>query len=212
MRAQVLSLDDVDPVPVVGGTLQWLPVRRPLDVRGFGINAYLAPEAGADVVEEHTESPEHHQELYVVVRGHATFRSDDEEIDAPAGTIVFYPEGAIKRSATAVEAHTMVLAVGGNVGEAYEPAAWEHWFLAAPFSDSGEHAKAATIIAAGLSEHPDCPNLLYNLACEEIKAGRLDDAVAHLAQATELDREKVTRWASDDTDLDPVRSRPDWPL
>jgi hypothetical protein len=212
MRARVLKLDDIDPVPVVGGSLQWLPVRRPLDVRGFGINAYVAPEAGADVVEEHTESPDHHQELYVVVRGHATFFSDDEEIDAPAGTIVFFPEGPIKRGARAVEAGTLVLAVGGNVGEAYEPAAWEHWFLAAPHADAGDHAKAATVIAAGLTEHPDSPNLLYNLACEEVKAERLDDAAAHLARAVELDREKVTRWADGDADLDPLRSRPDWPL
>jgi len=49
-------------------------------------------EAGQDVVEPHTESPElGHEELYFVARGTATFTIDGESFDAPAGTYVFVP-------------------------------------------------------------------------------------------------------------------------
>lgn len=59
-----------------------------------------------------------HEELYVVVRGHARFTIDGEDLDAPAGTLVFLPEPEAKRVATALEDGTIVMAVGGAVGEA----------------------------------------------------------------------------------------------
>ena len=59
--------------------------------RAFGTNAYTA-EVGDEIVEEHTESTYQHEEMYVVVRGRATFTLDGDEIDAPAGTIVHLPD------------------------------------------------------------------------------------------------------------------------
>ena len=47
------------------------------------------PNAGDDVVEEHTERSLGHEEVYVVLAGRATFTLDDETVDAPAGTVVF---------------------------------------------------------------------------------------------------------------------------
>ena len=41
------------------------------------------------MVEEHTEERLGHEEVYVVVAGRATFVLDGEEIDAPAGSLVF---------------------------------------------------------------------------------------------------------------------------
>ena len=43
---QSVRLDEIDPIPVVDGTLLWRPVRRTLDIGAFGINAYTAPNAG----------------------------------------------------------------------------------------------------------------------------------------------------------------------
>jgi hypothetical protein len=77
---RTLRIDDTDGLPVLG-TLMWQPVRRPLGISAFGINAYTAGKAGDEVVEEHTEQAE--EEAYVVIRGHATFTVDGEEIDAP---------------------------------------------------------------------------------------------------------------------------------
>ena len=56
-----VRLDEIEPIPVVGGTLLWRPVRRTLDVGAFGINSYVAPNDGDDVVEEHTEESLHNQ-------------------------------------------------------------------------------------------------------------------------------------------------------
>ena len=86
---QSVRLDEIEPISVVGGTLLWRPVRRTLDVGAFGINAYTAPNAGDDVVEEHTEETLGHEEVYVVLSGRATFTLDGETLDAPAGTAVF---------------------------------------------------------------------------------------------------------------------------
>ena len=69
-----VRLEDIEPISVVGGTLLWRPVRRTLDIGAFGINAYIAPNAGDDVVEEHTEKLYFHEEIYVVLSGRATGR------------------------------------------------------------------------------------------------------------------------------------------
>jgi len=83
-----VQLGSIEPISVVNGTLLWRPVRRTLDIGAFGINAYVAPDAGDDVVEEHTERSLGHEEVYVVLSGRATFTLDDETLDAPAGTLV----------------------------------------------------------------------------------------------------------------------------
>ena len=67
---KTVRIDDIEGLPVLG-TLSWKPVRRPLGITAFGINAYTAGKAGDEVVEEHTEQTE--EEAYVVIRGHATF-------------------------------------------------------------------------------------------------------------------------------------------
>ena len=50
-------------------------------------------EPGAAVIPEHVEERTgHEEELYLVVQGHATFSVQGDEIDAPAGTLVFVRE------------------------------------------------------------------------------------------------------------------------
>src|SRR5262249_11808082 len=84
------------------------------------MNAYVAPNAGDDVVEEHTESTLHHEEVYVVLSGRATFTLEGETLHAPVGTVVFIRDPLIKRHARAEEPGTQVLAVGGPRGAAFE--------------------------------------------------------------------------------------------
>src|SRR5262245_35734220 len=105
---QSVRLEEIEPISVVKGTLLWRPVRRTLDIGAFGINAYVAPNAGDDVVEEHDEGTLGHEELYVVLNGRATFTLDGEELDAPAGTIVFIRDPAVVRHARADEPGTQV--------------------------------------------------------------------------------------------------------
>jgi len=213
-RFAVMSLDDIEEVPAVDGTLRWKPVRRTLDVRAFGINAYAA-DAGQDVVEAHDETGSGaggHEELYLVLRGRARFSLDGEQHDAPAGTLVFAADPAVRRAARAQEDGTLVLAVGGDPAAPYRVSPWEHWFFAEGRSRAGDHDAAIATMAAARDEHEGNPAFHYNFACYLARAGRLDEAAAELRGAYESDRRRIAGWASEDSDLDPLRERPDWPL
>jgi tetratricopeptide (TPR) repeat protein len=206
-----VRLGEIDPIPVVEGKLLWRPVRRTLDIGAFGINAYVAPNVGDDVVEEHTEASLQHEEVYVVLAGRATFTLDGESLDAPAGTVVFVREPAVKRHARAEVPGTAVLAVGGPRDAVYEPSPWEDYFLAERHRAAGDYDAYADELAEALERRPDHGGTLYNLACAEALAGRSDSAIAHLRRALEL-RPDLTDHARRDEDLVPLRERPDWPL
>jgi hypothetical protein len=112
----------------------WKPLRHHLGIGAFGVNAWVAPEAGGQAVERHDEAPEDsgtngHEELYVVLRGHARFTVADEEIDAPEGTLVFISDPALVREAIASAPGTTVLAIGAARGVAFEPSDWEQGWL-----------------------------------------------------------------------------------
>jgi len=208
---QGVRLEEIEPIPVVEGKLLWRPVRRTLDIEAFGINAYVAPNAGDDVVEEHTEQALGHEEIYFVLTGHATFELDDETLDAPAGTIVFVRDPAVKRHARADEPGTSVLAVGGPRDRAYEPSPWEYWFAAERHRASGDTDAMVAEIASGLERYPDHPAALYYLARAEVLAGRTDDALAHVSRALEL-RPEWSDHIRQDEELAPLHGLPGWPL
>jgi mannose-6-phosphate isomerase-like protein (cupin superfamily) len=208
---QSVHLDAIDPIAVVDGKLLWRPVRRTLDVRAFGINAYVAPNPGDDVVEEHTESALRHEEVYVVLAGRATFTLGDETLDAPAGTIVFIRDPEVRRHARAEEPGTSVLAVGGPRDAAYEPSPWEDYFAAERHRTAGDYESYVAELEDALVRRPDHPAILYNLACAEALAGRSDDAIAHVTRAVELKPEWSDMIAKDE-DFAALRDRPDWPF
>ena len=133
MTYEAAHVDELDRLPVDKG-LEWRPIRRHFGIRAFGVNAYTAEKPGDWVVEEHTETAHGHEELYVVVRGHARFTLDGEEFDAPAGTLVFLNDLKQRRSAIAQEAGTTVLAIGGRPG-AHEISSWEYIFPTLPYRD-----------------------------------------------------------------------------
>lgn len=208
---QSVHLDEIDPIAVVGGRLLWRPVRRTLDIEAFGMNAYVAPKAGDDVVEEHTEETYRHEEVYVVLAGRATFTLGDETLDAPAGTVVFIRDPAVRRHARAEEDGTSVLAVGGPRDAAYEPSPWEDFFAAERHRNAGDYEAYVAELEEADQRRPDHPGTLYNLACAEALAGRPDDAMVHLRRALELKPEWSAEAAKDE-DFVMLRDRPDWPL
>ena len=76
------------------------------------------------MIEEHDElgaGAGRHEELYVVLTGRARFALAGEERDAPAGTVVFVRDPAVRRGAVAEEAGTTVLVVGGVPGRRSSP-------------------------------------------------------------------------------------------
>lgn len=181
---EVRRIDELEEIPVAGAGINWRPIRRPLGIRAFGINAYTGDE-GAHVVEEHSESQLEHEEVYVVLSGRARFTLGDDEVEVTAGSFVFVRDPQTKRGAVALENGTTVLAVGGKPGEAYEPSAWESWFAASPYRERGEYDQALAVIDKDLKQRPDHPALLYESACYEALLGRRDDSLAHLRQALE---------------------------
>ncbi|HEX6702524.1 MAG TPA: tetratricopeptide repeat protein [Gaiellaceae bacterium] len=166
---------------------EWIPIRHHFGVRAVGINAFKGDSTGDQLITEHREDWRLHEELYVVLEGHATFRIDGEEVDAPARTIVYVREPSAKRSAVAKEADTVVLAVGGEPGAAFVPSDYE---LTWPYSDpafkhyrAGRYSEAAQTLREGLAEFPDSAGLRYNLACFSALAGDRETALAELAEA-----------------------------
>ena len=210
-RYRTIAIDDVEPLAVVGGTLQWRPLRRTLGVRAFGINAYTAAAAGDEVVEDHTEESLGHEEIYIVLSGRATFTVDGDTFDVPARSLVHLPDPATRRHAVAAEAGTTVLAIGGRPGEGFRPSAWEHYFAAGAAQQAGDLDRAIELTQRGLEEHPGNVVLLFNAACYRALAGQAGEAVAFLRSAYAADPDRVREFASD-PDLDSIRDRPDWPL
>jgi hypothetical protein len=204
---KTLHLDEIPGIPVLG-TLLWKPVRRPLGVTAFGINAYTASHAGDEVVEDHTEEQLGHEEIYLVHTGHAVFTVDGEEVDAPAGTIVYLDEPKQRRHAIAKEAGTTVIAIGGVPGT-HEPSAWEYFFPALPAMRDGDYDTARGILTDALMEN-DAPGVHYQLACVEALSGNADRALEELRIAVD-GNERYREPARTDEDFASIRDDPRFP-
>jgi tetratricopeptide (TPR) repeat protein len=187
----------------------WIPVRRTLGVQAFGVNAWTAKEDG-EVIRAHDESPSGHEELYLVLAGRATFTVAGEDVDAPAGTIVFVRDPGTTRGAVAAEAGTTILSLGGKPGEPFAPRSWEHDADTFPLFEQGEFAEAKRRLEVAVAEHPEATGLLYNLACAESRLGETDAALEHLAAAIER-AESFRELAQTDPDLEAVRDDPRFP-
>jgi hypothetical protein len=202
---KVTRLDDIEPLD--DGRVPMWPVRHHLGITAFGVNGFSGRETGDRLINEHDESDENdrHEELYVVVEGHARFEIGDETVDAPQGTLVFVPPD-VKRTAFAEEAGTSLLAVGAAAGQAYEPGGWEIWTPLNALYEAGDYAG---VVEKGREsiEASGYPAPLYNLACCEALAGRKEDAIGHLRAAIER-RPRLKELAREDSDLDAIREEP----
>jgi hypothetical protein len=183
----------------------WKPVRKTLGVTAFGINAYTAANAGDEVVEDHTETQLGHEEIYAVVAGHATFTVDGEEVDAPAGTLVYLDDPAQQRSAVAKVANTTVLAIGGKPG-VHEVSPWEYFFPALPHMASGDYATARSLLEEALRE-TDAAVVHYQLACVEALSGNKERALEELKVAID-GQARFRESAAKDEDFASIRDDP----
>jgi quercetin dioxygenase-like cupin family protein len=202
---EIAHVDELEELPVNDGEFVWRPVRKRFGISAFGTNAYTA-RAGQRLIEEHFER-DGHEELYVVLRGHATFTLGDDEVDAPAGTLVFVRPGT-KRGAIAVEDGSAVLAVGAKPGVVFEPSPWEDIFAAFSYATHGDLDHARSLIEGTVGRRPDEWQGHFNAACFEILYGDKERGIAYLQRAHELDPERVSEAAATDTDFDAVRDDP----
>src|SRR5688500_18108732 len=98
-RYAVAGLEEIE--ELTDGREPFRPVRHHFGITSFGVNAWTAREVGDRIINEHDESePGGAEELYLVLRGRATFELDGDRVGAPAGTFVFAPPG-VKRTAFA---------------------------------------------------------------------------------------------------------------
>jgi Cupin domain len=133
-------------------------VRHHFGVTAFGVNALIGREAGDRHINEHDESePDSNEELYLVLRGRASFEVDGERFDAAAGTFVFVRPG-VKRTAFAEESGTAIVAVGGVPGMPYEPSGWELFAPLRPLYEAGDYAEAAARGRELLASDPPYPS------------------------------------------------------
>jgi tetratricopeptide (TPR) repeat protein len=115
-----------------------------------------------------------------------------------------------RRSARAQADGTVVLAVGATVGKPYTAPGWEHGVSAAADYRRGNYERAAEILLAADTEHPDTVGVLYNLACCEALLGRSDAALGHLGRAIAI-LPRLRAHAQADSDLDSIRADPRFP-
>ncbi|HEY6788662.1 MAG TPA: hypothetical protein VI365_15260 [Trebonia sp.] len=141
-----------------------------------------------------------------MLRGHAVFELDGDRVDAPAGTLVFVPP-RIKRTASAMEEGTTIIALEGHAGKGVRGPRLGLWAPLAPLYEAGEYAGVADRLGALVAAAPQYPMLFFNLACCESQCGRTSDALDHLRRAIEMS-EEFRDSAKDDPDLDPIRNEP----
>jgi hypothetical protein len=101
----------------------WAPVRHHFGIQTFGVNAWRGG-TGDEVIKRHTESDSGHPELYFVLSGDAAFTVGDDEVPAPAGTMVWIEEPSLERVAVARAPDTVVLSISGG-----PPSGWDTGYL-----------------------------------------------------------------------------------
>ena len=127
-RGATYAVAHIDDMPFEEGSSPgtvWKPVRRIFSIGSFGTALARATKAGDMLTHDHDEIEARHEELFLIVTGHATYRVDGEEIDAPAGTFLYVPDPATVRGAVALEAGTVMFVVGGEPGAAITPSDWD---------------------------------------------------------------------------------------
>ncbi len=118
---QIKQIDEVDPYsgPNALEGIKFRPVGRALGVSAWGMNVIeIAP--GTSIYPEHDHAGDGQEEVFFVVRGSATLRTDGKERRIGEGSLVRIGPGE-KRKWIPGESGVVLLGVGGTPGKAYEP-------------------------------------------------------------------------------------------
>ena len=196
-------LDDLDRF---GGEFDTIPIRIPLGIAAFGINAYGAREAGGQVIEEHDKlgaGAGLHEELYLVLSGQARFTVAGDEARRSRRHLGLRPRPGDQARRDGRRARHDRARRRRDGGEGVRAIALGVVARGAPFYEAKDFDAAAAVLGQA-DVGIQTANVLFNLACCEALAGRREDALGHLRRAAELDP-RVREWAASDTDLDSIR-------
>jgi mannose-6-phosphate isomerase-like protein (cupin superfamily) len=200
--AQYQDIDEI-----TDGRVPWRPVRFHFGIESFGLNVFTGKEAGDRLINEHDETDDGNEEVYFVHSGRARFELDGKTVDAAPGTFV-YAKPEAKRTAFAEEPNTVLVAMGGVPGKAYETHGWEIWAPLQPLYQAGEYEQVADRLGSDLPLDSPWPMLHYNAACIYSLTDRKQQALDHLRRAMELAPDNVRGYAENDDDLANVRDEP----
>jgi mannose-6-phosphate isomerase-like protein (cupin superfamily) len=194
---QAVRIDDLEAIPWPGAETTWRPLRAAIGARIVGMGAYTAERAGQDVVEPHRDADGMgHEEVYVVLRGRATFTLAGSELDAPAGTVVRV-DPDVHRHAVAAEDGTAVLALGDR--PTFQPSSSE-WIERARPHIRSDPERARAIVDELRAERPDSPGLAIAEALLAVGRGDREAAIAALGEVRAEYREALRA----DPDLGPL--------
>jgi len=195
---QAVHIDDLEAIPFPNAETTWRPLRQAIGAGIVGMNAYTADRAGQDVVEPHVEAEGGigHQEVYVVLRGRATFTVDGTRFDAPAGTVVRV-DAEVHRHAVAADDGTAVLALGGF--PTFQPSSSE-WIERARPHIRSDPDRARAVVDELRAERPDSPGLPIAEALLAVGRGAAAGARAALERVDPRYREQLHA----DPDLGPL--------
>ncbi len=132
----------------------------------------FSARSGVSIISEHDETSlgvAGQEELYLVLRGAATFEIDGEVVEAPTGAMVQVRRSA-KRKATATEDDNTILAVGGTTGEAYKPAPEEASEAFGAYG-AGDYETALAKQLVVVEKQPDNAVAHFNAGCFAARAG-----------------------------------------
>ena len=101
----------------------WAPIRYHFGIQTFGVNAWRGT-TGDEVIKRHHETESGQPELYFVLSGDAVFTVGEDEVPAPAGTLVWVEDPTAERVAVANAADTMILSISGGT-----PSGWDTGYL-----------------------------------------------------------------------------------
>jgi quercetin dioxygenase-like cupin family protein len=183
----------------------WRPLRIELGVEAFGVNSWHG-EAGETLVIDHDEVLTGHEELYVVLSGHARIEVNGEPVDAPAGTLVFVGDPGARRLAVALVDGTEIFTVGSEPGEPFRRSGWEIVYELAGYYESGDYGRALALAEKALVEHSTDWAVLYWAATSAAQLGRFDEALDYLRRAAELEPTIRPR-AETQPAFDPIRAQ-----
>ena len=202
-------LEELEPAPLAAPDAtddgrRRFDVRRSLEITAFGVQAFSGP-SGIDVIRAHDEmllGEAGQEELYIVLKGAATFEIDGESIEAPEGSIV-HVQPTANRKATASDDETTILVVGGTPGKAYEPYPEEAAEAFAAYN-AGDYETAFAKQLVVVEKRPSDPVVHFNAGCFAARAGHADEAIGHLGRAVEIN-DRIKELIATDEDLDSIR-------
>ena len=112
------------------------------------------------------------------------------------------------RTADAEEDGTVVLAVGGKIGQPFDGGNWDTYAVADELRRGGRVEEGRAVLRKAREERPDSWAMAYNSGCWEVLADNPDAAFEHLRRARELNPDAVRLYIKGDSDLDPLRDDP----